>query len=156
MVMTTYGLSAATAAIQSRSVRQFNSRGNWGTVANTVTGGVAGGVGAYAVTRTSTTKIYRSVSKEEAQDIKINGQFNVVWGEMECKQFGFNLAETRRFGNTVGQSIIVSARVPTNMLSQLYTEGVDVRIFHNGTLTVYADQVNAFNQAVKGTIRFMP
>ena len=57
-----YGLSAATAAIQSRSARQFNSRGNWGTVANTVTGGVAGGVGAYATTNNRTRRQSSSVS----------------------------------------------------------------------------------------------
>lgn len=46
--------------------------------------------------------------------------------------------------------------VPNSMLSQLYTGGVDTSIFRSGTLTVYGDQLDAFNQAVSGTIRFIP
>lgn len=75
---------------------------------------------------------------------------------MESKQFGFNLAETKRFGKMMGQNMIVSAKVPTNMLNQFYTGGVDTSIFRSGTLTVYGDQLSVFNQAVKGTIKFMP
>ena len=85
-----------------------------------------------------------------------SGQFNLAPGEMESKQFGFDLAETRQFGNMVGQNTIVSAKIPTNMLNQFYTGGVDTSIFRSGTLTVYGDQLAAFNQAVGGTIKFMP
>ena len=46
--------------------------------------------------------------------------------------------------------------VPNSMLSQWYTGGVDTSIFRSGTLTVYGDQLDAFNQAVSGTIRFIP
>ena len=46
--------------------------------------------------------------------------------------------------------------IPNSMLSQLYTGGVDTSIFRSGTLTVYGDQLDAFNQAVSGTIRFIP
>lgn len=46
--------------------------------------------------------------------------------------------------------------VPNSMMSQLYTGGVDTSIFRSGTLTVYGDQLDAFNQAVSGTIRFIP
>ena len=55
----------------------------------------------------------------------------------------------------IGQNTIVSARVPNSMLSQLYTGGVDTSIFRAGTLTVYGDQLGAFNQAVSRTIKFM-
>ena len=75
---------------------------------------------------------------------------------MESKQFGFNLAETKQFGSMMGQDIIVRAKVPTNMLNQFYTGGVDTSIFRSGTLTVYGDQLSTFNQAVRGTIKFMP
>ena len=47
------------------------------------------------------------------------------------------------------------AKVPNSMLNQLYTGGVDTSIFRAGTLTVYGDQLGAFNQAVSGTIKFM-
>ena len=65
MVMKTYGLSAATAAIQSRSVRQFNSRGNWETVANTVTGGVAGAMYAYNSTSRGSTALKKPTNLTE-------------------------------------------------------------------------------------------
>ena len=56
----------------------------------------------------------------------------------------------------MGQNAIVSARVPTSMLDQFYTGGVDTSIFRGGTLTVYGDQLDTFHQAVGGTIKFMP
>jgi len=152
---TVYGAAVLTAAFSSNSVQEFNDQGNWGTVAVTAGAAILGGRSAYASTRTPTTKVYRSVSNAEAQDIKATGQFNLAPGGMESKQFGFDLAETRQFGNMMGQNTIVSAKVPTNMLNQFYTGGVDTSIFHSGTLTVYGDQLAAFNQAVGGTIKFM-
>ena len=151
-----YGMAAMSAASTSSSVKEFNNQGNWGTVAATAGGAILGGGSAYVSTRTPTTKVYRSVSNAEAQDVKATGQFNLAPGGMESKQFGFDLAETRQFGNMIGQNTIVSAKVPTNMLNQLYTGGVDTSIFRSGTLTVYDDQLATFNQAVGGTIKFMP
>ena len=153
---TVYGMAVVTAASTSSSVKEFNDKGNWGTVAATAGGAVVGGAGAYISTRTPTTKVYRSVSNAEAQDIKNTGQFNLSPGGMESKQFGFNLAEIRQFGNMMGQNTIVSAKVPTSMLNQFYTGGVDTSIFRSGTLTVYGDQLGMFNQAVSGTIKIMP
>ena len=152
---TVYGMAVVTAASTSSSVKEFNDKGNWGTVASTAGGAVVGGASVYVSTRTPTTKVYRSVSNAEAQDIKSTGQFNLSPVGMESKQFGFNLAETRQFGNMVGQDIIVSAKVPTSMLNQFYTGGVDTSIFRSGTLTVYGDQLWMFNQAVSGTIKIM-
>ena len=57
---------------------------------------------------------------------------------------------------TIKYHTIVSAKVPTDMLNQFYTGGVDTSIFRSGTLTVYGDQLATFNQAVGGTIEFMP
>ena len=153
---TVYGAAVMSAAISSGSAQEFADQGNWVTVATTAAGAVLGGASAYVSTRTPTTKVYRSVSNAEAQDIKATGKFNLAPGGMESKQFGFDLAETRQFGNMMGQNTIVSAKVPTNMLNQFYTSGVDTSIFRSGTLTVYGDQLAAFNQAVVGTIKFMP
>lgn len=153
---TAYGTAVMAAASTSRSIAEFNAQGSWGTVAATAGGAAFNGAAAYAATRTPTTTVYRSVSSAEAQDIKNTGQFNIAPGGMECKQFGFNLSETRQFGNMIGQDTIVSARVPSSMLSQLYTGGVDTSIFRSGTLTIYWDQLGAFNQAVSGTIKFIP
>ena len=154
-----YGTAALVAASSSNSIKEFNAQGNWGTVAATAGGAVLNGAAAYVATRTPptpTTTVYRSVSSVEAQDIKNMGQFNLAPGGMESKQFGFNLSETRQFGNMMGQNIVVSAKVPNSMLNQLYTGGVDTSIFRTGTLTVYGEQLGAFNQAVSGTIKFMP
>lgn len=93
-----------------------------------------GGGTSYISTKEPKTTVYRSVSTAEAKDIKTTGQFNLAPGGMESKQFGFNLSETRQFGNMMGQSSIVSARVPTNMLGSYYTGGVDTSIFRSGTL----------------------
>ena len=101
------------------------------------------------------TKLYRSVSEAETQDIKNTGKFNVSPIGMYGKQFGFDLEETRRFGNKVGQKIIVSAEIPTSMLNRFYILGVDTSIFRSGTLTVYVEQLEMFNRLVGGTIRIM-
>ena len=143
---TVYGMSALTAMADSSSVKQFNAQGSWGTVAATAGGAVFSGAIAYTATRTpspKTTTVYRSVSSAEALDIKNTGRFNLAPGGMESKQFGFNLSETKQFGKMMGQNIIVSARVPNSMLKQLYTGGVDTRIFRSGTLTVYGDQTGS-------------
>ena len=152
---TVYGMSALNAALSSSSVQDFNNQGNLGTVIGTAGGAVLCGTAAYSATRTPTTTVYRSVSDAEALDIKNTGQFNLAPGGMEVKQFGFSLSETRQFGNILGQNAIVSARVPNSMLNQLYTGIVDSSIFRAGTLTVYGDQLAAFNQAVCGTIKFL-
>ena len=148
-----------TAASSSNSIEEFNAQGNWGTVAATAGGAVFNGAAAYVATRTPTTTVYRSVSSAEAQDIKNTGQFNLAPGGMESKQFGFNLSETRQFGNKMGQNIVVSAKVPTNLLGQFYDGGpggIDTTWFPGGTLTVYGDMLPTFNQAVRGTIKFLP
>ncbi len=149
-------MSVATAASNSSSIKEFNDQGNWGTVATTAGGAVLGGGSAYASTRTPKTTVYRSVGEAEARDIRATGQFNLAPGGMESKQFGFNLAETKQFGNMMGQNTIVRAKIPTSMLDQFYTGGVDTSIFRSGTLTVYAEHLDAFNQAAFGTIKFMP
>ncbi len=50
---TAYGIAAVTAASTSRSVKEFNAKGNWGTVAATAGGAVLGGAGAYLSTKGS-------------------------------------------------------------------------------------------------------
>ena len=151
----TFTVCASNAAVTSKSVKEFNDKGNWGTVATIAGSALFSGATAYAATRTPTTTVYRSVSNAEAQDIKNTGQFNLAPGSMESKQFGFNLSETRQFGNMVGQSAVVSAKVPNSMLYQLDKTQVDASIFRSGTLTVYGDQLEAFNDAVRGTIKIM-
>ena len=152
---TVYGVAAYTAALSSNSPQDFANQGNWWTVAATAGSAIFSGSLAYWSTNKRTT-VYRSVSNAEAQDIRNTGRFNLPYGGMESKQFGFSLSETRKFGNMVGQNIIVSARIPNSLLNQLYTGGVDTSIFRKGTLTVYGDMLDIFNRAVNGTIRFLP
>ena len=101
------------------------------------------------------TTLYRSVSNAEAEDILATGRFNLPSGGMESKQFAYDLDETRQFGKWVGQDQIASASIPTNMLNQFYKVGVDTSVFRAGTLTVYGDQLDVFNQAVRGTIKLI-
>lgn len=46
---TTFSITAMTAAATSRSVQEFNDKGNWGTVAVTVGGAVLGGFSGYQI-----------------------------------------------------------------------------------------------------------
>ena len=102
----------------------------------------------------STTKIYRSVSEGEWADIQSkNYSFSLPAGGMESKQFGFNLAETQKFGNLMGQDIIISAEIPTSIINQFYTGGVDPMIFKSGTLTVYGEELELLNELAQGTIQ---
>ena len=50
---TAYGMSAFAAAVNSNSVKEFNSRGNWGTVATTAGGAVFGGASGYVISTTN-------------------------------------------------------------------------------------------------------
>ena len=52
---TVYGMAVATAASTSRSVKEFNSKGNWETVAATAGGAILGGGSAYVSTKGSST-----------------------------------------------------------------------------------------------------
>ena len=148
-------MSALAAATTSNSVQDFAAKGHWDTVIEATGGAVFGGFSAFKFLTTPRTKVYRSVSEAEANSIRTQNKFTLADGGMECKQFGFSLSETRQFGNIMGQNTIVSAKVPTNMLGQLYTGGVDPTIFKSGTLTVPYDMMGPFNQAVQGTIKFM-
>ena len=60
-----YGMLVMGAALTSESVRDFADKGSWGTVAATAGGAILGGGSAYVSTRTTTTKVYRSVSNAE-------------------------------------------------------------------------------------------
>ena len=55
----------------------------------------------------------------------------------------------------MGQSTIASAEIPTVIIEQFCTIGVDARIFRSGTLTVYGDQLDYFNQSIYGEIQIM-
>ena len=107
----------------------------------------------------ASTTVYRSISQAEAISIQTMNKFSLAQGAMECKQFGFSLSETIEFGSKYGQNLIAKATVPNSMISQLYTGGVggiDTPIFKSGTLTVPYEMLEAFNEAVAGTIQIMP
>ena len=149
---TAFGIAATDALLTSETVSDFNNKASWGTVIATVGLGVLAATSAYSSTKTS---LYRSVSDAEAEDIRTTGQFNLAAGGMESKQFSYNLAETRQFGNLVGQTTIVRVKVNCFSLNQFCSVQVDRNIFRSGTLTIYGDQLDVFNQLTMGTIRFM-
>ena len=59
-------------------------------------------------------------------------------------------------GGVTAYNTVVGAKIPTSMLNQFYLCGVDTNIFRSGTLTVYSEHLEIFNQAVSGTIKFIP
>ena len=66
---TAFGLSAISAATSSKSVSEFNAKGNWGTVAGTAAGAAIGGAGAYA-SSSSQGKSASAVSKRVKKAVK--------------------------------------------------------------------------------------
>ena len=146
-----YSMEVVSAAIESSTVSDFAQKGNLETVVATAGGGVVGGAIAYS-SIPSTTKLYRSVSEAEANDIKESGQFRLASGGMECKQFGLSLNETRQFGKLMGQNTIAVAKVPKQLLNELCTVHVDKNIFRSGTITVYSEMLPRFNQTIIGHI----
>ena len=96
----------------------------------------------------SKTSLYRSVSEAEAMDIQTTGKFNLAQNGLEAKQFGFDIGETASFGERVGQTRIAECSIPTNMLNVFNHTKVDGTIFRHGTLTVYDDLMDTFNNAI--------
>ena len=96
----------------------------------------------------SKTSLYRSVSEAEAMDIQTTGKFNLAQNGLEATQFGFDIGETASFGERVGQTRIAECSIPTNMLNVFNHTKVDGTIFRHGTLTVYDDLMDTFNNAI--------
>ena len=137
----------------SDSLEDFADKGQY-AVTSTFFGGAIGALSAYSMTRTPKTKMYRSVSQSEADSIKQNKKFIISDKGMDCKQFGLSLSETKKFGEWAGQDIVVSVKVPNYMLTRFCNQSVDSMIFKHGTVTVYSEYLNDFNNAISGTIKF--
>ena len=107
---------------------------------------------------TGATDVFRSVSSAELADIEATGQFNLSATGLDAKQFALSYSEAVSFGSQrlINQTSIVSASVPNSLLNSLCSVSVDSSIFSSGTLTVYGDMLDTFNQAVKDTIQIMP
>ena len=77
---------------------------------------------------------------------------------MEVKQFAFSYSETVKFGSQsiINQSNVVRASVPNGLLNKICNIGVDPSIVRSGTITVYGNYINQFNNAVSSTIKIMP
>jgi len=54
---TVYGMAVVAAATTSSSVKEFNDKGNWGTVAATALGGLTGGYDGYTMSKAQTSKV---------------------------------------------------------------------------------------------------
>ena len=83
-------------------------------------GGECGGLGGGAGSGYGTTTLYRSVGSSEALDIANTGKFRTTNASMSCKQFGFNIDEVAQFGQKVGNTQIVSVKIPTSSLDMFY------------------------------------
>ena len=90
------------------------------------------------------------------RSIATTGKFSYNPSAGYEKQFGFSYDETAKFGNWIGQTDIVTCRIPSRILSHYFTLGLDTGIFFSGTLSVGPDQLQGFNELVKGTIQIIP
>ena len=72
---TAFGLSAISAATSSKSVSEFNAKGNWGTVAGTAAGAAIGGAGAYA-SSSSQSRRQKSYSPPKVKKVVQNNVVN--------------------------------------------------------------------------------
>ncbi|MGN0569217.1 MAG: RHS repeat-associated core domain-containing protein, partial [Candidatus Fimenecus sp.] len=158
-VLLTNTATASTAAVLGAASAKFAASGTaLGIAASKAIDKVANGYQKLKSVVTGSTDIFRSVSNAELADIKNTGQFNLQVGGMESKQFAFSYAEAMRFGNQpfINQTSIIRASVPNSMINQFCCVEVDTTIFTSGTMTVYSDMMDPFNQAVSGTIQIMP
>ena len=73
---TVYGMAALDAATSSNSIKEFNSKGNWGTVAATVGGAVAGGASAYVGSKSSSKVAKSKASTKSSGTAFKTGQRN--------------------------------------------------------------------------------
>ncbi len=67
---------------------------------------------------------------------------------MEAKQFAYSLGEVKKIGEWAGQSNVVQARVSNSFLNILDKTPIDGSIFRHGSVTVSAELIDKFNQAV--------
>lgn len=158
-ILLTGSATASTAVVLgTASVKLAATGTTLGVCASKVVDKVSSGYQRVRSAVTGVTQIFRSVSSAELSDIRSSGQFNLPVGGMESKQFAFSYAEAMKFGNQpiINQTSIVGASIPNSMVNQFCSVGVDTGIFTSGTMTVYGDTLEQFNQAVSGTIQIMP
>jgi len=98
--------------------------------------------------------LYRAVSPAELNSIKSTQQFSTVPGSMEAKQFANNLNEAKAFRDAVDPaSHIVGVTVDKNALDAIAdTTQVDSFMFPSGVVTIDSMNIDAFNNAIIGTI----
>ena len=87
-----------------------------GTLAAGVTSGIlAGGIKAIS-NKLTTTKLYRSVSPAEANNFSSTGKLSTGEGQMEGKFFATSRNDAQIWGKKLGNSNIISIRVPKSAL----------------------------------------
>lgn len=99
--------------------------------------------------------LYRFVSPAEFDDIARTGQFRFAPGQMEAKQFGFNMDEVLKLSDHFPDAAaIMKAQVPRSTLQRLDLTPVDSSILRSGSATALgAEQLQLLNQSLLGPIK---
>lgn len=106
----------------------------------------------------SNSTLYRSISEPEATSIEATGEFSLLEGQMEAKQFALNEAEAWTFGDRFGNSTVVSVEIDTKILNDQFgiSMTIDPFIFRHGVVTIHDYQMNDFNRLIyNDTIRLI-
>jgi len=84
------------------------------------------------------TTVFRAVSQLEYSSIIATGQFSLLPGGNEMKQFGFNLTETLNFATfQPDYAFVIRAEIPDSALARFHVSKIiDPFIFRSGVLTV--------------------
>lgn len=99
--------------------------------------------------------LYRFVSPAEFDDIARTGQFRFAPGQMEAKQFGFNIDEVLKLSDHFPDAAaIMKAQVPRSILQRLDLTPVDSSFLRSGSATALgAEQLQLLNQSLLGPIK---
>ena len=130
---TAYGVAAITAASSSNTIKEFNDRGNWGTVAATASGGLLGGYSGYTVSKSQISSPNRGFEtfdqlKKEIGSPGEGKEWHHIVEQCQMKKSGFTTQMIQNTGNIISISKGTHRAISGYYSSiQPFTGGVTVR-----------------------------
>jgi hypothetical protein len=103
--------------------------------------------------RANMVSLYRAVGEQEYHELEKTGRFRTIAGKTaSCKYFGVSYDETLNFANKVYNIHvvgIVEVTVPKEQLDEIadFTR-VDGNVFKNGTVIIYEEFLDKFNDSI--------
>lgn len=100
------------------------------------------------------TSIYRAVGPDEFYKVMDTGEFEIDPNGFGGKQFGLNLQETMKFAEWAPDaSAIIEVKISKSVLKEIAdTTHVDTTTFRSGTVTIHAEHLSDFNNAIRQII----